>query len=173
MMWEIPSSGRVSRSGIRITLSGLGHPSFWRVLRRSLGKACLVALDFVNDFALEFVDTGEVTIRVRHGGEGPPVVLLHGHPRTHLTWWRVAPQLADAGFTRVFAEGGAEVAAALVAGDLVDEAIIIRAPLVVGAGGMPALGATPLAVMEDSSRFRLVDTVPLAADVMRTYWRAA
>jgi diaminohydroxyphosphoribosylaminopyrimidine deaminase/5-amino-6-(5-phosphoribosylamino)uracil reductase len=85
----------------------------------------------------------------------------------------VLVRLADAGFTRVFAEGGAEVAATLVAGDLVDEAIIIRAPLVVGAGGVPGLGATPLAVIEDSSRFRLVDTVLLAADVMRTYWRAA
>jgi haloacetate dehalogenase len=45
-------------------------------------------------FALEYVDVGEVTLRVRHGGHGPPVVLLHGHPRTHATWHRVAPQLA-------------------------------------------------------------------------------
>jgi haloacetate dehalogenase len=35
-----------------------------------------------------------VTLRVRHGGSGPPVVLLHGHPRTHATWHRVAPILA-------------------------------------------------------------------------------
>jgi haloacetate dehalogenase len=34
-------------------------------------------------------------LRVRHGGEGPPVVLLHGHPRTHTTWHRVAPLLAE------------------------------------------------------------------------------
>ena len=27
---------------------------------------------------------------------GPAVVLLHGHPRTHTTWHRVAPRLADA-----------------------------------------------------------------------------
>jgi haloacetate dehalogenase len=36
-----------------------------------------------------------VRLRVRHGGSGPPVVLLHGHPRTHVTWHRVAPQLAQ------------------------------------------------------------------------------
>jgi haloacetate dehalogenase len=47
-----------------------------------------------DDFVLEHVDVGEVTLRVRHGGEGPPVVLLHGHPRTHVTWHRVAPALA-------------------------------------------------------------------------------
>ncbi|HEX7197648.1 MAG TPA: alpha/beta fold hydrolase, partial [Candidatus Limnocylindria bacterium] len=48
------------------------------------------------DFTLERVDVGEVTLRVRHGGTGPAVLLLHGHPRTHTTWHRVAPRLADA-----------------------------------------------------------------------------
>ncbi|MEJ5945198.1 alpha/beta hydrolase [Pseudokineococcus basanitobsidens] len=38
-----------------------------------------------------------VVLRVRVGGEGPPVVLLHGHPRTHATWYRVAPLLVAAG----------------------------------------------------------------------------
>jgi haloacetate dehalogenase len=33
-------------------------------------------------------------VRVRHGGRGTPVVLLHGHPRTHTTWHEVAPRLA-------------------------------------------------------------------------------
>jgi haloacetate dehalogenase len=45
-------------------------------------------------FALERIDVGEAVLRVRHGGEGPPVVLLHGHPRTHVTWHKVAPELA-------------------------------------------------------------------------------
>jgi haloacetate dehalogenase len=49
-------------------------------------------------FALEYVDVGEVTLRVRHGGHGQPVVLLHGHPRTHTTWHCLAPQLADSFF---------------------------------------------------------------------------
>ena len=46
-------------------------------------------------FALERIDVGGVVLRVRHGGHGPPVVLLHGHPRTHTTWHRVAPLLAE------------------------------------------------------------------------------
>ena len=45
-------------------------------------------------FTLERIDTGEAELRVRHGGSGPPVLLLHGHPRTHVTWHRVAPLLA-------------------------------------------------------------------------------
>jgi haloacetate dehalogenase len=45
-------------------------------------------------FALERLTVGDVDLRVRHGGHGPPVVLLHGHPRTHTTWHAVAPRLA-------------------------------------------------------------------------------
>jgi haloacetate dehalogenase len=45
-------------------------------------------------FTLERITVGEVELRVRHGGHGPPVVLLHGHPRTHTTWHAVAPLLA-------------------------------------------------------------------------------
>ena len=36
-------------------------------------------------FQLDNLDVGEVTLRVRHGGAGPAVVLLHVHPRTHVT----------------------------------------------------------------------------------------
>ena len=45
-------------------------------------------------FTLERIDVGEAELRVRHGGSGPPLLLLHGHPRTHVTWHRVAPLLA-------------------------------------------------------------------------------
>src|SRR5581483_9672630 len=45
-------------------------------------------------FELERIDVGDAELRVRHGGDGPPLLLLHGHPRTHATWSRVAPLLA-------------------------------------------------------------------------------
>jgi haloacetate dehalogenase len=45
-------------------------------------------------FTLSTIDTGEATLRVRHGGEGPPLLLLHGHPQTHVMWHRIAPRLA-------------------------------------------------------------------------------
>ena len=45
-------------------------------------------------FELERIDVGEAELRVRHGGSGSPLLLLHGHPRTHATWHRVAPLLA-------------------------------------------------------------------------------
>jgi haloacetate dehalogenase len=49
---------------------------------------------FFEGFTLDRVDVGDVTVRVRHGGAGSPIVLLHGHPRTHATWHRVAALLA-------------------------------------------------------------------------------
>jgi len=52
-------------------------------------------------FTDEMVDLGEVQLRVRFGGNGPPLLLIHGHPRTSATWHRVAPLLARAGFTVV------------------------------------------------------------------------
>ena len=45
-------------------------------------------------FALEHIDVGEAVLRVRYGGSGPPVLLLHGHPRTHTTWHEAAPLLS-------------------------------------------------------------------------------
>jgi len=52
-------------------------------------------------FVDERVDVGEVELRVRHAGDGRPVLLIHGHPRTGSTWHRVAPRLLDSGFTVV------------------------------------------------------------------------
>ncbi|MEU1043085.1 alpha/beta fold hydrolase [Streptomyces sp. NPDC005551] len=53
------------------------------------------------DFEAETVQLEEASLFVRHGGQGPPVLLLHGHPRTSATWHRVAPQLVRRGFTVV------------------------------------------------------------------------
>ncbi len=52
-------------------------------------------------FAAERVDTAETSVCVRYGGEGPPLLLLHGHPRTSATWHRVAPLRVERGFTVV------------------------------------------------------------------------
>lgn len=46
-------------------------------------------------FAQEMIKLPETVLRVRYGGSGPPVLLWHGHPRTHTTWHRVAPLLAE------------------------------------------------------------------------------
>jgi haloacetate dehalogenase len=46
-------------------------------------------------FTEQLIETGEAVIRVRVGGSGPPLLLLHGHPQTSAMWHLVAPTLAD------------------------------------------------------------------------------
>jgi haloacetate dehalogenase len=60
-------------------------------------------MDFFVDFDewdLPGADTGDgqILLHGRSAGSGPPLVLLHGHPRTHTTWHVVAPLLVQAGY---------------------------------------------------------------------------
>src|SRR5215813_6521227 len=41
------------------------------------------------------VRTRGAVIRVRHGGSGPPLLLLHGYPNNHVLWYAVAARLAE------------------------------------------------------------------------------
>jgi len=41
------------------------------------------------------IDTEGATIHCLTGGSGPPLVLLHGYPQTHVCWHRIAPALAE------------------------------------------------------------------------------
>ena len=41
------------------------------------------------------IDTSEASINLAIGGDGPPLLLLHGCPETHIMWRKIAPQLAE------------------------------------------------------------------------------
>ncbi|MEM8534769.1 MAG: alpha/beta hydrolase [Chloroflexota bacterium] len=41
------------------------------------------------------ITTSSATINLVYGGSGPPVLLLHGYPQTHVMWHRVALRLAE------------------------------------------------------------------------------
>ena len=47
------------------------------------------------------IETAGARIHLSMAGDGPPLLLLHGHPQTHLTWHKVAGGLVEAGFTVV------------------------------------------------------------------------
>ena len=51
-------------------------------------------LRFFPGFAAEHVKTSGAEIYALRGGSGPPVLLLHGAPQTHISWRLVAPELA-------------------------------------------------------------------------------
>jgi haloacetate dehalogenase len=48
----------------------------------------------LKDFEAVEVQAGEACIYARRSGTGPPVLLLHGFPQTHLMWRGVAPLTA-------------------------------------------------------------------------------
>jgi haloacetate dehalogenase len=54
-------------------------------------------------FESERIQTSETEIELVRGGEGPPVLLLHGYPQTHAMWHLLAPRLAE-DFTVVAAD---------------------------------------------------------------------
>ena len=51
--------------------------------------------DLFPGFESHWIDTEAGRIFARSGGSGPPLVLLHGFPQTHVEWHRVAPSLAE------------------------------------------------------------------------------
>ena len=46
-------------------------------------------------FTLTDIQTSGATIRLRHAGKGPGLLLLHGNPLTHVAWHKIAPRLAE------------------------------------------------------------------------------
>jgi haloacetate dehalogenase len=50
--------------------------------------------DLFPGFQSHWIDTTIGRIFARAGGSGPPLVLLHGFPQSHVMWHRVAPELA-------------------------------------------------------------------------------
>jgi len=52
------------------------------------------ALEDLASFEPFDLDRDGVRLHGRRGGRGAPLLLLHGHPQTHVMWHRVAPSLA-------------------------------------------------------------------------------
>lgn len=50
---------------------------------------------FFPRFSRSQLDVNGTRINAVHGGAGPPILLLHGYPQTHVAWHRVAPSLAE------------------------------------------------------------------------------
>lgn len=48
----------------------------------------------ITGFKHRRIDAGEVAINAVIGGNGPPLLLLHGYPQTHVMWRKLAPSLA-------------------------------------------------------------------------------
>jgi diaminohydroxyphosphoribosylaminopyrimidine deaminase/5-amino-6-(5-phosphoribosylamino)uracil reductase len=121
-----------------------------------------------------------------------PVILCHGHDADPLlvqTWTDlgatllpcatqgaqldprdVLRQLAAHGLTRIFCEGGSALAASLIEADLVDQLISFTAGCVIGAEGLPGIGAMGLSKLAEAPRYALHSTQQTGPDTL-TIWR--
>jgi diaminohydroxyphosphoribosylaminopyrimidine deaminase/5-amino-6-(5-phosphoribosylamino)uracil reductase len=77
--------------------------------------------------------------------------------------------LAQRGVTRVMAEGGAGLAAALLRDGLVDRIAWFHAPAIMGADGLPAVQPLPVALLSAMPRFRRVAMQALGPDMLSEY----
>lgn len=80
--------------------------------------------------------------------------------------------LSEKGITRLLVEGGARVASSFVAADMVDELWLLRGPDPVGADGVAALDALPLAAITQSPNFKVRASERLQNDTLTIYERA-
>jgi len=109
-----------------------------------------------------------------HGPGGTPMPGAEGIPvaetGTGLDLAAALAALGARGLTRVFCEGGGQLAAGLLAARLVDELVLMTAGIALGAEGRPGLGALPVPRLADAPRFRLAGVEPAGGDVIQR-WR--
>lgn len=154
--------GLENRSPVRVVLDGrLRLPLTSRLVRTARQtQVWLVTLDR-GDAARRaaFVDAGVEVIAVPPGSDG--LIDLNATLR----------QLGDRGLTRLLAEGGARVAAALVRAGLADRIVWMRAPSLIGGDGVAALAAFGIDRVAQAPRYRRVAAESLGDDVIEHYER--
>ncbi|WP_338100976.1 bifunctional diaminohydroxyphosphoribosylaminopyrimidine deaminase/5-amino-6-(5-phosphoribosylamino)uracil reductase RibD [Roseovarius nubinhibens] len=111
------------------------------------------------------------SLREAWQGLGAELVECRLHGR-QLEIGSVLQALGERGLTRVFCEGGGALAASLLSAGLVDELIGFTAGVVIGAEGLPGVGAMGLARLEEAPRFRLVEAAAVGGDIMHRWHRA-
>lgn len=83
----------------------------------------------------------------------------------------VMQQLGRHGLTRVFCEGGGALAASLIEADQVDRLVGFTAGVIIGAEGLPGIGAMGLNHLRDAPRFDLQSTQRVGGDTLHVWTR--
>lgn len=127
--------------------------------------------------ALNVRGFGPVRQPVRVIVSGGPLPALPPEDADHGPLWQVSGEigavmtgLAARGLTRVFCEGGGQLAASLLKAGLVDELIGYTAGLVLGGDSRAAIGALDLDALAEAQRFDLVESRRIGPDLFHR-WR--
>ncbi len=156
---RLPGCG--NRSPVRVVLDTEARLPIGSRLVRTLDQAPLW---------LVVSETAPHDNRARLQAAGADIIPAPVDGTGHIDLRRALDILGERGLTTVMVEGGAKVARALVDADLVDEAVIFRSDLVIGAGGVAALdGLHPGLLLERP--YEIVDRQDVDGDVMTTIRR--
>jgi diaminohydroxyphosphoribosylaminopyrimidine deaminase/5-amino-6-(5-phosphoribosylamino)uracil reductase len=154
--------GMADRSPIRVVLDGslrIPLESYLVKTARELPLIVIAGAAAGKDKESVLRDAGVEVIRVDCQTNGKP----------HLGGAMNA--LGARGITRLLIEGGPMISASLLNDDLVDEAIVVRAPVTLGATAINALEDMPLDALLKSPKLRVLEERTLGADRMTRLFR--
>jgi diaminohydroxyphosphoribosylaminopyrimidine deaminase / 5-amino-6-(5-phosphoribosylamino)uracil reductase len=154
--------GLDDRSPVRIVIDRtLRLPATLRLFTEATAVPTWVATYASSDPARQaaLVEQGVKIIAVESGSGGADLTLL-------------LQRLGDEGLTRLLVEGGGQLAAALLRAGLVDRLVWMRAPLVIGNDGVPAIDALNLGALAGAPHFTLMSSETVDGDVIDTYRRS-
>ena len=86
--------GKSRRGFLKLTAGVIGGTAATSLLRAQSQQSASTSARMFDGFTATKVQTSGATIQVVSGGQGPPVLLLHGSPETHVMWHKIAPRLA-------------------------------------------------------------------------------
>lgn len=155
--------GMEARSPVRVVLD--------RALRTP-GESAMVHSARATPLWVVTSETAEAPAAMKLGAAGAQVMRVPSDlakPGLDLT--AVLHALSEKGISRLMVEGGARVASSLVSAGLVDEIWLLRGPGTVGADGVPALDALPLAAITQSPTLRVRASETLGKDTLTIYER--
>jgi diaminohydroxyphosphoribosylaminopyrimidine deaminase/5-amino-6-(5-phosphoribosylamino)uracil reductase len=103
--------------------------------------------------------------------QGVMILGLPSDRHGHVDIKAVLGALAEQGITRLMVEGGEKVIAALLAAGLVDRLEWLRAPIIIGAEGIPAVGNLGLERVDAAVRWHCSKRRLLGPDLLEIYTR--
>jgi diaminohydroxyphosphoribosylaminopyrimidine deaminase/5-amino-6-(5-phosphoribosylamino)uracil reductase len=137
--------------------------------RQRLSLDCKLART-ARDVPTFVVATAEPEPALAEAGVRVLTVSAVGEDRPDLK--NVVQALADRRLSRLFIEGGGQVAGSFLRCGLVDAIEWFRAPIIIGGEGRPAIGALAVAALDLAPHFRRVEVRTLGNDLWERYERA-
>jgi diaminohydroxyphosphoribosylaminopyrimidine deaminase/5-amino-6-(5-phosphoribosylamino)uracil reductase len=102
---------------------------------------------------------------------GVKVITIRGLGEDRPELKAVVEALAREGLSRLFVEGGGQVAASFVRCGLVDALEWFRAPILIGGEGRPGIGALAVAALAEAPHFRRIEVREVGVDLWERYAR--